>query len=125
VKFFFDNTFPRPIPAILNLLEVDATHLQDHFPEGTADGVWIPEIGNRGWVLVSGDHRIRKNPANRHALEKANLITYIVHKNYPQLKRWDQVAWIIRWWPDIETHAGRAIRGRSYHVNPNGKIQEL
>lgn len=37
--------------------------LTDHFAPGTPDTSWIPEVAQRGWVIVTRDRRIRSRPA--------------------------------------------------------------
>jgi hypothetical protein len=39
----------------------------DHFPQDAADADWIPEVGRRGWVLITKDENIRRNPLERAA----------------------------------------------------------
>ena len=41
--------------------------LLDHFPSGTPDAEWIPEVAQRGWVALTHDRRIRYNRRNRDA----------------------------------------------------------
>ena len=48
------------------------SHL-DHFAPGTEDTVWLPEIGRRGWALLTTDARIRTNFLERQAV-RTNLI---------------------------------------------------
>jgi PIN like domain len=65
VTYFFDNTFPPQLAKIVAILGVDAVHLHDEFPPNTLDVTWIPEIGRRGWVVITADRGISKKPAER------------------------------------------------------------
>ena len=40
----------------------------DHFLQSAPDLEWIPEIGERGWVLITRDANIRRNPRERAAV---------------------------------------------------------
>ena len=40
----------------------------DHFPAGTEDVVWLPEIGRRSWCLLTSDARIRWNHLEKEAV---------------------------------------------------------
>jgi hypothetical protein len=82
VTFFFDNTFPPQLVQILTVLGVDAHHLQDEFPPETADVDWLPAVGKRGWIVVTGDRRISKKPPERKALEEANVIAIFMAKGF-------------------------------------------
>ena len=70
MTFFFDNTFPPQLVKILVILGVDAHHLQDDFPPDTLDVDWIPEVGKKGWVVVTGDRRISKKPPDEKRCKK-------------------------------------------------------
>ena len=53
----------------MRLMDIDARHLQDDFAPETPDIDWLPEIGRRDWVLITGDRGISRKPAERLALE--------------------------------------------------------
>ncbi len=48
------------------------SHL-DHFSPGTEDTAWLPEVGRRGWCLLTTDKRIRRRPLEREAV-RTNLV---------------------------------------------------
>ena len=50
----------------------------DHFSQSATDLEWIPEIGRRGWVLITRDANIRRNPLERAAYEHAGLRGFVV-----------------------------------------------
>jgi len=50
----------------------------DHFAQDAPDLEWIPEIGRRGWVLITKDENIRRNPRERAAYQEAELRGFIV-----------------------------------------------
>jgi hypothetical protein len=125
VKFFFDNTFPRQLVEILKLLKVDACHLQDEFPANTLDVDWIPEIGERGWVVVTGDRGIARKPAEKKALEEANIVAVFMAKGFTHKPIFDLVSSFVKWWPEIERQASRVKPGTSLQVTINGKVEML
>jgi hypothetical protein len=49
----------------------------DHFVAGIEDTVWLPEIGRRGWALLTTDKRIRS-----HALERESVRENLVRMFY-------------------------------------------
>jgi PIN like domain len=125
VTFFFDNTFPPQLAVILRALKVDARHLQDDFPPDTADVDWLPEVGRREWVVVTGDRRITKKPPERKALEEANVIAVFMAKGFTSKQIFDLVSSFIKWWPDIERAVSRVKPGTSLEVSVNGKVDIL
>lgn len=44
-------------------------HLK-HFPRGTADEIWLPQVGNNKWIVLTADKRIRYNLLEKRALER-------------------------------------------------------
>jgi PIN like domain len=50
----------------------------DYFPGHTPDHEWIPEVGRRGWVLITKDQHIRRNPLEAAAYAAAKLRGFVV-----------------------------------------------
>jgi hypothetical protein len=40
-----------------------------HFSPGTLDETWLPLVGDKGWILLTSDKRIRYNLLEKHALK--------------------------------------------------------
>jgi hypothetical protein len=62
--------------AIGRRLEAEGLRIElhdDHFPQGTPDAVWLPVVGQRGWVVLTKDTRIRHRPAEKQALLGAGV----------------------------------------------------
>ena len=50
----------------------------DNFAPAAPDLEWIPEVGKRGWVLITRDANIRRNPLERSSYEDARLRGFVV-----------------------------------------------
>lgn len=77
--FFLDHQIGRYIVADA-LREAGArveVHL-DHFQGSTPDTEWLPEVGRRGWILITKDQNIRRNPLERAAYERAGVRGFVV-----------------------------------------------
>lgn len=79
LTFFLDYQIGRHVVADAlraagALVEV---HI-DHFPQNALDTEWIPEVGRRGWVLITKDENIRRNPLERAEYERAKLRGFVV-----------------------------------------------
>lgn len=58
--FFLDRNLGRTIvPAALREAGFATEVMDDHFPPDTPDDIWLKEVGNRGWFVVTLDERIR------------------------------------------------------------------
>lgn len=79
LTFFLDYQIGRYVVA--DALHAAGARVEvhiDHFPQNAPDTDWIPEVGRRGWVLITKDENIRRNPLERAAYEAAKLRGFIV-----------------------------------------------
>jgi len=53
----------------------------DHFPAGTEDVIWLPEVGRRGWCLLTTDARIRSNYLEREAVRLNGVRMFYFSRN--------------------------------------------
>jgi hypothetical protein len=53
----------------------------DHFPAGTVDVDWLPEVGKREWCLLTTDARIRSNHLEREAVRQYRIRMFYFPKN--------------------------------------------
>jgi hypothetical protein len=121
VKFFFDaNIPPRFVRALRVLVEPqghDLVHLHDRFEPSTKDADWIRALAQEGnWVVISGDIRIRKTPANRKAWKEAQLTTVFLGSGWTKLKIFNQAAELISAWPTIIMTVRDAAPGTGFEI---------
>jgi len=45
--------------------------VRDEFGQGAQDIDWLPEVGRRGWIILTKDQRIRRRPEERKAFVDA------------------------------------------------------
>jgi hypothetical protein len=50
--------------------------LLEHFPHATRDEDWLPEVGRRGWVVLTKDARIRSNALERGAVVASDVALF-------------------------------------------------
>ena len=55
-------------------------HVQgpDTFGTGTLDVDWLPEVGARGWILITKDKNIRKRETELRALKQAGVRAFVL-----------------------------------------------
>ena len=59
--------------------EGHVAHVQhDTFGSGTQDVDWLPEVGVRGWVLITKDKQIRKREIELRALRQASVRAFVL-----------------------------------------------
>lgn len=50
----------------------------DHFAQNAPDVEWLPEVGRRGWVLITKDEHIHRNLLEREAYKTAGVRGFVV-----------------------------------------------
>lgn len=49
-----------------------------HFPQAAKDAEWLPEVGRRGWVVLTKDHHIRTRQNELVALLSAGVAAFVL-----------------------------------------------
>ncbi len=52
--------------------------LIDHFDQSVEDVIWLPEVGRRGWVVLTKDKRIRNRKLEINALMDAGVAAFVL-----------------------------------------------
>ena len=60
--FLADECLGKGLPSELRAAGLAVETFQDHFSGDTLDTDWLPIAGERGWVVLTKDKAIRKNP---------------------------------------------------------------
>lgn len=77
--FFIDRCLGNKlIVETLRSAGVNVEIHDDHFGKNTQYVDWVPEIGNRGWVILTKDARIGKNKLERLAVADAGVRMFIL-----------------------------------------------
>ena len=79
LTFFLDHQIGRFVVA--EALRTAGARVEVHldsFPGDMPDPEWIRQVGARGWVLITRDQHIRRNPLEQAAYESAKLRGFIV-----------------------------------------------
>ncbi|MEO0348797.1 MAG: hypothetical protein AAF282_01965 [Cyanobacteria bacterium P01_A01_bin.15] len=50
----------------------------DHFSQDAKDEDWLPEVGKRGWIVLTKDSRIAKRTSERLAVANANIRMFVL-----------------------------------------------
>ncbi len=87
VVFFTDRDLGAQFPAILAAAGLTVERHGDHFAHNCDDEVWLRAIGQRRWVALTHDRRIRYKPNERSAVMRHNvaLLVIIGDAPYPDL----------------------------------------
>ncbi|MBA1158926.1 hypothetical protein [Microvirga mediterraneensis] len=110
MKVFFDNctspTLATTVDGFVQHYGHSASHIKD-LPCGrnAKDVEWIKMLGedkSETWIIVTGDTRIQKNPAERAAFRQAHLRGFVLAPAYQKTPLNQQASFLLWRWPDIE-----------------------
>jgi hypothetical protein len=72
--FFLDaNVDGDDLASALQTLGLDVKRSRNEFARGAIDVDWLPEVGSRGWVLISSDRRQSRKRDELAALKRAKV----------------------------------------------------
>lgn len=121
MNFFFDaNISYRIAYAVRSLAEYDGDHVEhikDKYGADAKDPVWLPALAfEGGWIIVSGDCKIRKKPEERKLFLKCGLTTFFLAPGWVNMLFWDQAPALIARWPKIREQAGLVAPGTVFEI---------
>lgn len=97
---FFDRNLGRSIPDALALLRVPAEKHLSHFAHDAPDEDWLPEVGKRGWVVVTRDNLLRNQMALAAIVDHS--VGCFLLPGVASRPRWYAMRIIARHWDQIE-----------------------
>ncbi|ORW04121.1 hypothetical protein [Mycobacterium kyorinense] len=80
-------------------------------PQGIRDPEWIPIVGDRGWVLITTDRRLRTRPHEATLAITHKLKVIHLHGDVGKRSAWDQLVRVAVRWGSIEGQLARAPEG--------------
>jgi len=66
------------VPAALRAAGANVLILAEEFGKGTKDTDWLPEAGANGWLVLTADKNIQRNPMEVRAVASAGVRLFVV-----------------------------------------------
>jgi hypothetical protein len=76
--YFTDRDLGKRFPEILRSSGLNVERHADHFAPDTPDTAWLEVVGERGWIAVTHDRRIRYKPNERDAVMRHGVALLVV-----------------------------------------------
>lgn len=76
--FFTDRDLGKQFPAILRTAGILVERHGDHFAPDAPDDAWLPEVGRRGWIVLTHDQRIRYKSNERDAVMSNGIAMFVL-----------------------------------------------
>ena len=132
MKVLVDHNLSPHIASAIDALVDPRGHkvvaLRKKFPQNTDDEVWIRALGQEGgWVVISGDVRIAKKPAERNAWRQSGLIGFFLAPGWRKFDPLIQTARLLMWWETLVAQAQLVEGGAIFQlpINPGSKLKQL
>ena len=76
--FYLDESIhSRVLVKELRAAGANVEHAGGAFPFGSADSLWLTGCGDRGWIVLMRDNRVRYRLLERIALEQAGVAAFV------------------------------------------------
>lgn len=132
MKFFLDNCLSpymaRGLSEFATLQRHEIVHLTTagRFKADTPDAEWLRTLGEEGeWIVLSGDDRITRSPAERRAWHESGLTAFFFAPPFASMGYWKQAAVLVEWFPRIAAEARSAPTGVGYSIVAKAKDMKL
>jgi predicted nuclease of predicted toxin-antitoxin system len=120
---FIDRSIPRGVAEAVKRLREDVIWLEDEFPHDVPDEEWLAVAGQRGWLVITHDRKIRTRPGERRVIMENGVGCFIM--TYRQdLKKEEIVALISATLEDMERRFEATPRPFIYTVSKSGEFRE-
>ena len=124
MTFLFDENIPQAIVIALRALGHDVAHVYEHGLRSTADPEIFEFVGQRGWILVTRDKKIRKKPHERAAYLAAGIGIF-VYTGSSERSLDEQMVLVLRTIADLEQSAERNQPPYIFGISDLGKLERL
>lgn len=104
IRFFVDETslgLGKALEAAREDVVYPGHPLLPTIPPGTVDPVWIPEVANRGLVVIGRDKHIRTRPGEIEVLRASGLRVFRLAAKR-DLSTWGYLVQLVKRWDDME-----------------------
>ncbi|MGH7720938.1 MAG: hypothetical protein ACREON_19090 [Gemmatimonadaceae bacterium] len=129
MRFVLDNcislAMAQAVAVLARAQNIEVIHLSERFPGRTPDTEWISQLREEGWIIVSGDTRISRSPADRAAWHESGLTAFFLADGWAGRRFWVQAAELVRWWPVIVETAQTCSSGSGFLLPFKGNEPRL
>ena len=120
---FIDRSIPRGVADAVKRMRDDVRWLEDEFSHDVPDEEWLAAAGQRGWLVITHDRKIRTRPGERRAIMENGVGCFIV--TYRQdLKKDEIFALIYSTLEEMERRFENTPRPFIYTVSKSGEFRE-
>lgn len=121
--FFIDRCLGRVhLASALRQAGITVETHDDHFSQAAQDEDWLPEVGQRGWIVLTKDARIGKRTTERLAVANGNVRMFVLVSQ--DLSGEDMIEVFRKAFPAMQTFARENPSPFIAKVYRDGKVSE-
>jgi hypothetical protein len=125
LEIFCDRSLGRrKVPDRLRQIHPAVLAHDDLFPQDVDDEVWLRAAGERGWIVLTKDERIRYRPGEQRAIVEAGVRCFCLHPTKGMTGD-DMAEVLARALPRILRIAAADAGGYVKVVNRTGRIRDV
>lgn len=122
--FFVDRSLGRlTVVTALSQAGYQAVAHDDQFPQDTPDADWLATAGAKGWIVLTEDSAIRRNPLERSAYREARARVFVLTSQ--NMTAADMAAAFIAAMPRILARVDDTQAPFVFAVRRNGDVERL
>jgi hypothetical protein len=121
MTFYLDASIPLPVATAIAALRGDVLYAGGPGApsHATPDTAWLRHAGERGWLVITRDKRIRRRPGEREAYTRHGVGVFCLTAAGNATK-WDTLVVIASRWERMEEVAAKTSRPFMYAVTREG-----
>ena len=96
---------------------------REHFADDTADPEWIAAVGDRGWVIVTRDRRIRYRANEVAAVRRGRLHMFALTSG--NVSAAETAAIVVKAWPAIQRAVAATAPPMMWSITRGGEVSPI
>lgn len=119
MRFFFDNNLGKNLVEGMRAFGEDVVHLKEEYPQDNVpDETWLKDIGEKNYILITRDERVRWNPAELCAFRTYRVGAFLLGGK--KLDKWAIIQQLIQSWPQIKNLSDSTRKPFAFRIPPYG-----
>lgn len=120
---FVDGSIPRSVADEIKKVRSEVCWKGELFFLDTKDPVWLREAGDKGWLVITHDKKVRTRPGERRAIMEHGVGCFIL--TYKQdLKKPEIAELVLKNLEEMEKMFAKTPRPFIYTVSKDGEFRE-
>lgn len=98
-------------------------YLQNHFPTNSQDDVWMPVVGEQGWILIGHDRMHHRRSSERSAIQEYEMGCFYIWG--AQATRWEKMRCFLNAYERILEAVDATPKPFIFRINRYSSLQQL